>query len=632
MPTHVSRPATLCLLALATLAGCTRTPRTERTPPSLVAGDNANTANDFRTVPRAVTVARLSLDEIIAFAPQTRAQLHLVHLAQLHAALRGREDQFDDRSFDHVQTGLHAAMNAPTEADVRLATQLALAAPTVSSTILDALASFDGTGGAWDHGNLPPARRDAAERVIRGGPAEAVVWAVRSGFPGERHAASFAREQLGRLAESNACPVFNSIDRSSAERRFAGQPPAPCLSASPDPRRYAAMTTDALIDALERDDEAAARELRDRFTEAQNAQQGQSGRVPTVAQFGRIVRLDARRRFNGMDASSVPTQAFTSANNVPAWVEWLVANPRAVGQRSRSFAQMLVESAAGAQPTPAQRAALAIFRETGATALTPIERQWSMPNAEIATLEAAWRLAADVRDFYRIGGFYMELYRRSATDDAGVARAQLALAARNDAVIVQHLAACERAVAAELPRGEEQATWIEHAMASAVANECAPVASVQSILDVRRAREAIDGALQRSVTPWRVAIYLELTRLPGNVSVSVAARDALLANRRARAALLRADDGLWQHLPAAERTNDAAFMVAAQQSAEALLGAFPDQVAQQSVIARGESGGEERVFVVNSSETPTLPPISLRFGMVRPGTTLSPRLIARIMD
>jgi hypothetical protein len=161
------------------------------------------------TASRVEPMQVVSLDEVLATTPHTRAQLHLLHLAQLERALAGRQERFDDRDFDEIRAGLFAAMAAPQRDDVRRATRLALAAPSIASTILDAIASMDGTGGGWDHESLPAERRVAVEQLIRSGPARATVWAIRSGFTGERAAASFAREQLARLAALNACPVFN---------------------------------------------------------------------------------------------------------------------------------------------------------------------------------------------------------------------------------------------------------------------------------------------------------------------------------------------------------------------------------------------------------------------------------------
>lgn len=622
----------LAFITVAATAHCVRPNRQPNATRTTVTRANGGSdASARRPAPPALTVTRASLDEITAMVPRSRAQLHLVHLAQLHRALRGRESQFDDRDFEGPAHALYAAMAAPTDEDLRLAAQLALAAPALSSTILDAIASFGGTGGAWDHDNLAAPRRDAAERIIRSGPAESVVWAIRSGFPGERHAASFAREQLERASRSNECPRFNSMDRSAAERLFAGQPPAPCLSASPDPRVYERMTTDALIDAFAQEDEAAARELRDRLNGAQSAQTPQGLRAVTPAQFGRIIELDARRTFSGLDASSIAPQAMTSANNVPSWVEWLVANPRSVGSRTRAMARMLVESAAHGQPSPAQRAALALWVDPPAGALAPIERQWSLPNAELPTLEAAWRLAADLQDFHRISGFYSELYRRSHTDDAGVARARQALFARNEAVVLRHLAVCDRAVGAELPRGDEQASWLELALASAVAKECAAVASVPAINEVRGVRAAIDTALQRAAIPLRIALFQEYRRISRDAPLSAAAIAALVSNPRTRGAVLTFSPELWSSLPASERTDDNAFRVAAQTHAAGLLGALPDRI-EQTAVGRTPQGTELRAFAVNSSETPTLPPVTIQLAAIQAGGALSPSAIARVDD
>lgn len=613
------------MFALVALAGCPRSPRPTQTAAPTVSPGSARIADDAGAITaRVEPMQRVTLDEVLATQPRTRAQLHLLHLAQLERALSGRREQFDDRDFDAIGSALFAAMAAPQPDDVRMATRLALAVPTLASTILDAIASLGGTGGAWDHDALPAARRTAVEQIIRSGPASATVWGIRSGFPGERAAASFAREQLGRLAALNACPVFNELDRPRADELFAGQPAAPCLTATADPAVYARMPNETLLELVEHGDEAAARTLRDRFSAAQSGQP--DANTPTVAHFARVLRLSAAGRLRGTDSSSLATQALTSANNVRPWVDWLVAHPTDVGESARPFARMLVESAAAGQPTAEQRAALALW-SVPSQSIAPIARQWSLPDASLVTLESAWGRAAELREFDRIGGFYMELYRRTASTDGAALSARLAIAQRNEGTIVQHVERCERAVAAELPRGEDNASWIERAIADAVAKECVPVVGYTSQLSSQRVRAAINGSVARGPLAWKIAVARELHREGRGRYLDPSAVQALLAHPQARVRLLVAEPSLWAQLPAPQRDEASALETVARAHAITLLGAWPDEVA-----ASTSANPNERAFRVSSSETPTLAPIVIRLGILPHNGPLLPSHVARIEE
>lgn len=617
---------TLALLALTIIAGCPRSPRaTPTSSPGSSPGSNA-VADAGSLASRAVIpIERATLDEVLATPPRTRAQLHLLHLAQLTRAIETRRDSFDDRDFSAVGEGLFAAMEAPSRDDVRMATRLALAVPALASTILDAIGSVGGISGVWDYDNLSSARREACEQIIRSGPASATVWAIRSGFPDNRAAASFGREQLARLAQLNACPVFNELDRPTADRLFAGQPAAPCLASTADPAVYERMPNDTLLELVDQADDSAARALRDRFSAAQSAPP--TANTPTVQHFGRLMRMSAAGRLRSSEARSVATQALTSANNVRPWVDWLVANPDAVGADTRDFARMLVESAAAGHPTPEQRAALASFTGPSTGALAPITRQWHLPDETSATFEAAWRLAADLREFDRIGGFYLALYRRSADLGAAAANARLAIAHRNEGSIVQHIERCERAVSAELPRGEESASWVEHALADAVAKECAPAVTYASRLSSARVRTAIQTSVARGPLAWKLAVVRELRREGRAQHLDASVTQSVLAHPRGRVRLLLLEPSLWAQLPADQRTEDAVIEAVARSHAMTLLGAWPDQVSPvPSSIA------VIHAFDVNSHETASLPPVRIRLGIMPHNGPLLPPHVARAMD